>query len=92
VLIHSRSFVCFNRLLAALRHSPFSSFTVNMNSTAAYQLEHPEDDQRTMIRIVTGVMVGLATLSMVLRHVSRRIKNTPMGLEDWSMIGGWVTL
>lgn len=62
---------------------------MTFNSTVAYQLAHPEDDQQKMIQIVTGVMIGIATLSMVLRVISRRMKNSPLSWEDYTMIAGW---
>jgi hypothetical protein len=64
---------------------------MGFNSTVAYQLAHPQDDQQKMIQIVTGVMLGVATLSMTMRWISRRMKETPLDLEDYTMFGGWVT-
>jgi hypothetical protein len=61
-----------------------------MNSTVAYQLEHPEDNRQAVCRIVTGVMLALATISMGLRVLSRRIKDVSLTWEDYVMFGGWV--
>ncbi|KAI9743882.1 MAG: hypothetical protein M1818_002616 [Claussenomyces sp. TS43310] len=60
------------------------------NSTIAYQWEHASDDAQPTLRIVTGVMWGVATLSMLLRFIARRVKNSRPSGEDWAMIIGWV--
>jgi hypothetical protein len=62
-----------------------------MNSTVAYQLEHPEDNRQAVCRIVTGVMLALATISMGLRVLSRKMKDVKLTWEDYAMFGGWVT-
>lgn len=66
------------------------SFKMTFNSTIAYQMEHPDDNQQRMIQIVTAVMIVIASISMVMRWVSRYMKQTPLGWEDHTMLAGWV--
>lgn len=83
---------CFlNFVVCRITSCLWRTFKMTFNSSAAYQLSHPQDDQQNMIRIVTGVMLGVATLSMILRFVSRKMKNSPLSWEDHTMVLGWVT-
>ena len=56
-----------------------------------YMQQHLQDD-RTIEIIVTGVAGGLmAYFAVALRLVSRRLKQLPLGLDDWTIIAGLVS-
>jgi len=86
VVLHLTAHFCILSSSTVLRISVNMSF----NSTIAYQLEHPGDNQQKMIQIVTGVMIGLASFSMVLRWISRWMKKQGLGLDDHTMLVGYI--
>ena len=50
---------------------------------AAYQKAHIEDDQGLVIIGIASMFLVLCTLVVGARVVVRRIKDTPLGLDDW---------
>lgn len=55
-----------------------------------YQLQHIHDDRSNGIITSFGVCLGVATITVLLRFVARRIKRAPLAGDDWTIVAGLV--
>lgn len=57
-----------------------------------YQVEHSKDDETKAVYVVEAVLITLATIAVILRFLSRRIKVAPYLLDDWLIVVALVGL
>ena len=55
-----------------------------------YQLQHIQDDRSDEIIAAFGVCLGIATITVLLRFVTRHLTRAPLKGDDWAVVFGLV--